>query len=744
MKKKKVSLKKRYYQTYFFYIVLPILIVLLFSLIAVTFRYGRQAKENISRMQETLATELTLDIEKESLKLSHLVHTNSNQILDYASLADTENIQERYESYVKLNESSNLVLEPSTNLVSLSFYMKDGRDIPLITQVDIENVRDSEWYLSAKEDKNHVYVGSYPIMEKDEAFLGSKRKSLLLIFALSPDITTDRNEKIENIVIYYTTDVSDKIEQYNNKFIKGKNQLGYTQIVDNSGDIIYSPDGEKHTEGGSIVCVKTPVQMNGTTWYIESYINYWKLVGDVWQIVLLAMIITVLILLLSAYFSRFLIRDIVKPIEDISAGLKLVEEGQLDVHVEARGETEVRNMIHQFNAMARRIKALIGEYEEKVQNSRVNPEEFLAAILSGEMTPQDVADKMKEFFTDRYVLFAIYMEPNHAWNEVRRCFERNPRFVSRCIAARKDEKTVIVKYRVTEEAYAASLIRMIQELQQETEKKLNISMNVCISEVGNGPEKFGQLMEEACKYLDYRHLFGKNAIIDLAENANLIHEVEQEASDEKYDRLAKALYIADEKNASQEREHICDTLRGGAGIKQGQIILLTTVLRIAAVFDENDMAFSDVLGEAVNYVEKIKRMDDLRSMKLWLTNYCAWIMDYSTEKLKISDSDVTVKAKRYIAEHYEEPELTLKDVADCVGLNENYFTNRFTKETGETFSNYLTTLRMQKAKELLKTTQFKVYEVAEMVGYRNVEHFNRVFKKNNGMTPAQYRKSDDE
>ena len=55
--------------------------------------------------------------------------------------------------------------------------------------------------------------------------------------------------------------------------------------------------------------------------------------------------------------------------------------------------------------------------------------------------------------------------------------------------------------------------------------------------------------------------------------------------------------------------------------------------------------------------------------------------------------------------------------------------------------NYLTGLRMQKAKELLKTTTFKIYEISEMVGYRNVESFNRVFKKYYEISPLQYRKT---
>nr|WP_307992522.1 helix-turn-helix transcriptional regulator [uncultured Niameybacter sp.] len=66
---------------------------------------------------------------------------------------------------------------------------------------------------------------------------------------------------------------------------------------------------------------------------------------------------------------------------------------------------------------------------------------------------------------------------------------------------------------------------------------------------------------------------------------------------------------------------------------------------------------------------------------------------------------------------------------------------RFAKAVGVSFSNYLTELRMTKAKALMDQTHMKIYEVSEHVGYKNVEHFNRVFKKTIGVSPTQYRKS---
>lgn len=172
-----------------------------------------------------------------------------------------------------------------------------------------------------------------------------------------------------------------------------------------------------------------------------------------------------------------------------------------------------------------------------------------------------------------------------------------------------------------------------------------------------------------------------------------------------------------------------------------EIHVYAAILAIGKRFDVDNESFFDIFEKQYNYIEKIERLEDLRSLRLWLTNYFGWIMEYSATKLNIVETDAIIKAKRYMADNYEDAELSLAKVADYVGLNEKYFTNRFSKETGETFSSYLTGLRIQKAKELLKTTTFKVYEISEMVGYHNVEHFNRMFKKLNGISPAQYRKT---
>lgn len=97
------------------------------------------------------------------------------------------------------------------------------------------------------------------------------------------------------------------------------------------------------------------------------------------------------------------------------------------------------------------------------------------------------------------------------------------------------------------------------------------------------------------------------------------------------------------------------------------------------------------------------------------------------------------QAIQYIEENYRE-KIALEDLAGLVGLNEAYFSTLFKKETGINFSNYLVNVRMEKAKELLCTTNETIAAVGGLVGYKDSRYFSQLFAKQVGIKPALYRK----
>ena len=101
-------------------------------------------------------------------------------------------------------------------------------------------------------------------------------------------------------------------------------------------------------------------------------------------------------------------------------------------------------------------------------------------------------------------------------------------------------------------------------------------------------------------------------------------------------------------------------------------------------------------------------------------------------------SKYVMVAVDYISSHYGNPELSVAEIAENVGISEGHLSHIFKKETDYTVAAYLTRVRMSAAMKLLSDCRNKVYEVAEKAGYRDVAHFSSTFKKIVGVTPSEY------
>lgn len=102
--------------------------------------------------------------------------------------------------------------------------------------------------------------------------------------------------------------------------------------------------------------------------------------------------------------------------------------------------------------------------------------------------------------------------------------------------------------------------------------------------------------------------------------------------------------------------------------------------------------------------------------------------------------DSISRAVQYINQNYSK-DLNVEDVAKKFLLSSSYFSYLFKSITSKTFTEYLVGLRISKALELLKNTNDKVVDICYSVGFNNINHFNRMFKQNIGMSPLAYRKS---
>ena len=118
-----------------------------------------------------------------------------------------------------------------------------------------------------------------------------------------------------------------------------------------------------------------------------------------------------------------------------------------------------------------------------------------------------------------------------------------------------------------------------------------------------------------------------------------------------------------------------------------------------------------------------------------------WLMsanaEQPSEEIQIQE---VYPAVVYIRDHLQQ-EITMKEMADLCHLSPSYFSRTFNKETGESFVNYISSRRIQLAKELLLETGKSISQLAEEVGYDNISHFTAVFKRTEGIPPSVYRSS---
>lgn len=96
-------------------------------------------------------------------------------------------------------------------------------------------------------------------------------------------------------------------------------------------------------------------------------------------------------------------------------------------------------------------------------------------------------------------------------------------------------------------------------------------------------------------------------------------------------------------------------------------------------------------------------------------------------------------AIKIIGNEYQKKQLTLKMIAESLNVTPNYLGHCFKKETGLSLPQYLCDYRINLAKKLLKNQKYKIYEIADLVGFMNSKHFAALFKKATGLTPKEYR-----
>lgn len=283
----------------------------------------------------------------------------------------------------------------------------------------------------------------------------------------------------------------------------------------------------------------------------------------------------------------------------------------------------------------------------------------------------------------------------------------------------------------------SGLRRFSEEVRESLCNYLELNVTLGIGPTVEDITQLKSCYASAVQALGRRLVLGKNRVIATGEWNG------KEDSDGQFDhnltkKLTESLKTGNYVEARQLTEAFFDALREKKGLSPNYVQSMCLFL----LFLPGRMAAEEALDtEAFSYdgqqqLEELCRLETIDEMKQYILDKFSKVCDYINQY----DGEGTVirSVKKQIEEHYSQ-NLTIKDLAAEVYLSPTYLSYLFKQKTGYTINDYITLIRIEKAKELLKDPKNTLYDIARAVGYHEQGYFTRIFKKYTGQSPSKYR-----
>ena len=287
------------------------------------------------------------------------------------------------------------------------------------------------------------------------------------------------------------------------------------------------------------------------------------------------------------------------------------------------------------------------------------------------------------------------------------------------------------------QANLEDVLATLSRLQIFLEKHIGASVTIAVSKNHNGLENLSLCYDEAKNALAQRFLQGSGKII--AYNDVPVKELECNCfSAEQEESLHLSLRHFDAKKVNQTLSEVFVRLREAGS----PIVARYTCLVLVNVVLHEWGIYSEKVGEAYD-IEILSGLISVENGALdefeeSFTAFCSMMCEKYVQR-EHEQKNWQKTLLQFIEEHYANPDLSLESIAGIMELNPVYLTTEFKRLTGYSLMRYIDTLRMEQAKRLLQSTQLTIREIVKEVGYTDVSNFMRKFKKNEGITPTQYR-----
>ena len=285
------------------------------------------------------------------------------------------------------------------------------------------------------------------------------------------------------------------------------------------------------------------------------------------------------------------------------------------------------------------------------------------------------------------------------------------------------------------------IYNLLCEGQDIVEKNFNLRFSAMLSSFHSGTQELSRCYKEARECFAYR-IFSNSGIVRYSEINGFDFEVGYSYTTEQEKSLSGYLKNFNSEAAKKLIDEMLELDSNGE--KRSPISfrcmiydIIGTIVKTIYDMGVDGEEFLKLINIFEN-VEKCNTASQIRELLNQVIDDCCSFISGKNEK---SDKKIVEHIKAFIALNYGDPNLSVAMIAQRFDRNANYLSTLFKKEAEIALSGYITEIRIEKAKEILKNEHLKLEKVAHMCGYESIRTFSRVFTNQVGITPGKYRET---
>ena len=400
------------------------------------------------------------------------------------------------------------------------------------------------------------------------------------------------------------------------------------------------------------------------------------------------------------------------------------------------------------------LESLHNHYLESLPILR---EQFLASVIEGRQSKESFINECDKLGVDLKceklavsIIEAENEEENYSKLEnreeniinisIKRLLEEEINQYCRTISFIYYGKVIVIALFNTREDIT-TLIEGLNNFSNLYKKILGIRVSIGLGNMVNSPYDLNRSYIGAQDALNYKFLFGSGKVIYIEDvEPNKYIELRFTEQDER--KLLDTIKVAEEgaieeliSNLFKKTEEVV------LDLDKYKIYLLEINIAMIKLIQNYNLDISDIYGENFNPYSRVEDFSSLEEAKKWILDKAIKI-NLNLRKERMNSSKLLVeKAKGYINKNFADYDLSVEKLCDYLHVSPTYFSTIFKKETEMNFVNYLTSVRLEEALKLLKTTDDKTYIIARKVGYQEANYFSYVFKRKYGIAPSRYRRN---